>query len=249
MAGPGTGAHPIRLTVAGELDSASAPRLLDAIRSALAGGRVSAVTLDLEGLEFIDSTGMRALVEIERELEQHQVRLDVVPAPEPVTELLHLAGVAERLRLVEDGQTEGPETAFLERVDIELAGDEQAPSHARRAVRELLEGILDRTALAAVVLMTSELVTNAVTHGSTRQRSTIGVRVVVFPRRVRVEVDDPGRGFDPAEHIFEGASVPGPGAGGRGLFVVDRSAARWGGEVRQTDRGRRFLVWFEIERG
>jgi anti-sigma regulatory factor (Ser/Thr protein kinase) len=100
--------------------------------------------------------------------------------------------------------------------------------------------------LAGVVLMTSELVTNAVRHASAGRPSTVGLRVAVFPKYVRVEVDDPGQGFDPSEHTFEGGRISGPGHGGRGLFVVDRTATRWGSGRGQTDRGRRFSVWFEI---
>lgn len=44
----------------GELDIATAPQLESAISEAVSGGR--AVALDLSGIEFIDSTGLRALV-------------------------------------------------------------------------------------------------------------------------------------------------------------------------------------------
>ncbi len=96
--------------------------------------------------------------------------------------------------------------------------------------------------------MTSELMTNAVRHSmASHSSSIVGLRVVQFPDCVRVEVDDPGPGFDPSAQALEPAPLPGPDQGGRGLFVVDRSAERWGVRRLENDRGRRFSVWFEIE--
>ena len=234
----------------GELDGAAASRLVEAVQAAAASGQPAEVIVDLGQVNFVDSAGMRALIQIEREAERGQLQLQVVPPPEPVTQLLEVAGIAGRFRLIEDGHAPRAELDFLERADTELRADEAAPSSARAAVRELLEGAVERSALTGIVLMTSELVTNAVVHGSTAepsgaQPSKVGLRVVLFPDCVRVEVDDPGPGFDPAERVIEAASVPGPGEGGRGLFVVDRTAARWGARSRDTDRGKRFSVWFE----
>ncbi len=248
--GAETGGGLVRITVEGELDGFAAPRLVEAVQAVAASNQPAEVTVDLSRLDFIDSAGMRALIQIEHEAERGQLQLAVVPAPEPVSELLEVAGVAGRLRVVEDGPAPRAELDFLERVDTELRADEEAPARARGAVRELLEGVVERSELSGIVLMTSELVTNAVVHGSAGQPwswrpSTVGLRVVMFPNCVRVEVDDPGPGFDPAQHVFASASLPRPGEGGRGLFVVDCTAVRWGARSRETDRGRRFSVWFE----
>jgi anti-sigma regulatory factor (Ser/Thr protein kinase) len=188
------------------------------------------------------------LIEIEHEAGRRKLPLVVVPAPEAVTHLLQVAGVAQRLRLVGDGPTRPAELDFLERTDTEYPPDTLAPSQARATVRELLGNALEQSVLASAVLMTSELVTNAVRHSAACESSSIvGLQVVVFPACIRVEVDDPGPGFDPSTRPLEQARVPGPDQGGRGLFVVDRSARRWGTRRLDNDRGRRFSVWFEIE--
>jgi anti-sigma regulatory factor (Ser/Thr protein kinase) len=135
---------------------------------------------------------------------------------------------------------------YLERSDLELPADELAPGRARASIRELLNGVIGDTDLESVALMTSELVTNAVLHSSCDRRSLVGVQLVVFPERARVEVDDPGHGFVPARPLVGPTGVPGPGDGGRGLFVVDQLAACWGIRRHQTDRGNRFSVWFEV---
>jgi anti-sigma B factor antagonist len=241
---------PVRIIVEGELDGAAGPRLIEAVEAGMASGQPAELTVDLSRLRFIDSGGLRALIQIEREAERRQLRLVVVPAPEPIIELLQVAGVARRLRLAEGGPMLPGEPDFLERSDTELRADNDAPARARAAVREILEGMVERSELTGIVLMTSELVTNAVVHGaagqaSSARSSTVGLSVVRFPDHLRVEVDDPGRGFDPAQHGPDGAGLPGPGEGGRGLFVVDRTAVRWGTRSHETDRGWRFSVWFE----
>lgn len=242
------GAGTSELAVAGELDGVSAPALLNAFHELVSGGRVQRLTLDLGRLEFIDSAGLRALIEIEHEAERRQIPLVVVAAPEAVTHLLEVAGVAQRLRLAGDGPNRPAELDFLERTDAEYTPDVLAPSRARSTVRELLGDALEQSVLSSVVLMTSELVTNAVRHSmATDSTAIVGLRVVQFPDCIRVEVDDPGPGFDPSTQVLEHMPVPGPDQGGRGLFVVDRSAQRWGVRRLENDRGQRFSVWFEIE--
>jgi anti-anti-sigma factor len=238
----------VQIAVAGELDGASAPALLEAFHNLVSGGELGHLTLDLAGLQFVDSAGLRSLIELQHEAHRRDVQLVVVPAPEEVTHLLELAGVAQRLRLVDEVPGRTPESDFLERTDAEYAADALAPSRARSTVRELLAEALEHSVLASVVLMTSELVTNAIRHSSAAEPSSpVGLRVVTYPDCIRVEVDDPGPGFDPSTQTLEPIQVPGPDQGGRGLFVVDRSARRWGTRRLENDRGRRFAVWFEIE--
>jgi anti-anti-sigma factor len=243
----------IRLAVQGELDSSAAQELAAAFSEAVKREKLeqsgperapARITLDLEGVDFIDSGGLRMLIAIQREADGEGIELIVLSPPDSVTQLLHLAGAAERMNLVRGGEVAEPEAAdFLERVELEFEADDRAPSRARAAVRESLAPVLSDSALAHIVLMTSELVTNGVVH-STGGRN-VGLRVTTFPDSVRVEVDDPGVGFDPS---WVPSEVPAPEVGGRGLFVVDRCSSRWGTRRADTDRGRRFSVWFELDK-
>lgn len=244
-----------RITVRGELDSASAEQLAGAYAEALEltqgksgaaseAGQPRPITLDLEHVDFIDSAGLRMLIVLQRKAEGQGIALTVLAAPESVTELLQLSGVGDRMTFRPASEPRGREEDFLERVELELEADDQAPSRARAAVRESLGPVLSDAALANVVLMTSELVTNGVIHSSGGR--TVGLRLSRFADGVRVEVDDPGAGFDPSA-TPAGDAVPAPGEGGRGLFVVDRCATRWGIRRAETDRGRRFSVWFELD--
>src|SRR3954466_15638356 len=86
------------LEVFGELDLATAPRLcalLDAARIQ----RVKRVVVDLTGVDFCDSTGLRALVGASTELRVGGGRLAVTVLPgSTVGRLFDVTGVREALR-------------------------------------------------------------------------------------------------------------------------------------------------------
>lgn len=229
------------ISVSGELDSGTAAELIRAVRGQLAGGDLDRLVLDLQQVGFIDSTGTRAIILLERESAQRGVRLEVAPPPREVTALLRLAGVTERVHLVTGPDQPGVAEAFRERVDHEFERTADAPAKARAVVRDVLDSELAQLELATMVLLTSELVTNAVLHPRTEGDRRIGLRLTAYPSRIRVEVDDPGDGFDPA------APVQATDQGGRGLMLVDQAASHWGATRRPTPRGERFCVWFELE--
>ncbi|GAA2822929.1 ATP-binding protein [Kitasatospora sp. CM 4170] len=91
-----------------------------------------------------------------------------------------------------------------------------------------------------VVLLVSEVATNAVVHGSHRDDPTatltVEVRLVPPLRRVRVLVLDAGRGRPRARVAGTDAED------GRGLFLVARLAADHGVELGADGRT---IVWFE----
>ena len=105
------------------------------------------------------------------------------------------------------------------------------------AARDLLERIREQvseTVLDDARLLVSELVANAVEH--VREEGDIEVRVALQDSVLRIEVLDPGPGF---EYVPRGADA-GSGDRGWGLAFADRLARRWA-----NDRGR---VWFELDR-
>jgi anti-sigma B factor antagonist len=86
----------------GELDLATAPRLaarLDALRS---NGRPGRVLVDLSGVEFCDSTGLRALIGAAAELRAAGGRLAVSAPAGPVSRLLDVTGAGEWLDIHPD---------------------------------------------------------------------------------------------------------------------------------------------------
>ena len=111
-----------------------------------------------------------------------------------------------------------------------------AAAAARNALLAL-EQRLDGQVLDDIRLLVSELVTNAVRHADSQTGGEVGLDVTIDRDRVRVEVADPGAGFEPQPRDDE-MNRP----GGWGLYLVDRIADRWG-----VIRNRMNRVWFEID--
>lgn len=88
------------LRLQGELDLATVSLLEEQIGRA--GAEVAAmVVLDLEKLEFIDSTGLRAVLSAHALAEERGQEFAVTRGSEQVQRLLSLTHVAEHLRIVE----------------------------------------------------------------------------------------------------------------------------------------------------
>lgn len=121
-------------------------------------------------------------------------------------------------------------------LNLMLTGETGAAAAARQALREgdgLPAPIRDD-----VLLLVSELVTNAVRHAGAGPERPLHVQLLRGPRWVVVAVADEGPGF-----AWHPAGPPaGNESGGRGLFLVDRIADRWGVECTTS----RTCVWFEI---
>lgn len=123
------------IALAGELDSDAATALASEFARAVAEGETHELVLDLSQTAFIDSTGMRTIIQIETAAREQSVPLVVKPPPDAVTELLRLTGVAGRL---DTGPQHGRGTldGFVERVEIALPRSPDAPARARAELRE-----------------------------------------------------------------------------------------------------------------
>lgn len=89
------------IEVVGRLDSDHAQRLLCEAESALARG-VQHLVLDLSGVQFINSAGLRALVEIFKHAERRRRHLSVLNPSDRVEKVLALVGLEDVLPIVRD---------------------------------------------------------------------------------------------------------------------------------------------------
>lgn len=136
-----------------------------------------------------------------------------------------------------------------------FAGRAEEVPRARRLVAAALDG---NPAAEDAALLTSELVTNAVLHSRSGQPGgSFTVSVETTDTAVRVEVRDQGPPIpDPSRlppcppaalSADNGLPRRRPAAlradSGRGLFIVEHLAHRWG---TSTEAGHR-LVWFELD--
>jgi anti-sigma regulatory factor (Ser/Thr protein kinase) len=122
-------------------------------------------------------------------------------------------------------------------VTMELSGGPQAAAAARELVSELVGDVTPPEAMHDVLLLTTELITNAVKHADVDESSTLRLQVEARGDVRRVTVIDPGGPTRPRMQDVD-VSVP----GGMGLFLVDALSSRWGSET----EGIGTRVWFEL---
>ncbi|WP_019873589.1 SpoIIE family protein phosphatase [Sporichthya polymorpha] len=118
-------------------------------------------------------------------------------------------------------------------VSATLAPEDRSPAAARQIVHSAVtDAGLDHL-LDEALLLTTELVTNALVHGGT----AVDLQVEVDDDRLRVEVSDRGDG-----RVLMGATPGDDREGGRGIWLVDALSSAWG--TRNSPAGK--TVWFEL---
>jgi len=125
------------------------------------------------------------------------------------------------------------------KLKLKLERDVNAPAIARAAVSErAIELGIDGSFGQTLVLLVSEVVSNAVRHSPGPADAPIGLLATMTGEKVRVAVTDAGEGFTP--RLREPDSL----SDGYGLYLLDKAASSWGVESKGGT-----TVWFELLRG
>lgn len=85
------------ITVAGEIDSSNCDRLQELLREQGAAGGAVAVDVDLSGVTFIDSSGLRALLVGQQAINATNGSLRVSNPSDNVRRLFEITGLTDRL--------------------------------------------------------------------------------------------------------------------------------------------------------
>ena len=237
------------IVVEGDVDIATVPRLRDALDQALESSPTR-VLIDLSGVEFVDSSGLRFLLRANQQAQRGGWSLVVRRPAESAMRAFEFAGADKWLTFASEGsEPPAPAQADADHAIVALAermlrlhipGSMEAPRTARLATRELVaDHPLAAANLDSLTLLVSEVVTNAVTHPALTDSSEVEFSVTVTPELTRVLVSDGGPGFEwPAESLPQGRVD-----GGYGILLLDGQSSRWG--VQRVPG--RFTVWFEID--
>ncbi|HUP15267.1 MAG TPA: STAS domain-containing protein [Acidimicrobiia bacterium] len=86
------------ISPAGEIDLATVGQLEDVLAASIVDGKTD-VAVDLTGVTFMDSTGLRALLAANQNLSGSGHRLALVVAGGPVDRLLDISGVGQTLAI------------------------------------------------------------------------------------------------------------------------------------------------------
>jgi anti-sigma regulatory factor (Ser/Thr protein kinase) len=129
----------------------------------------------------------------------------------------------------------GASGEILVGMEVDLAPLPLVVREARRKARAEFTGKLEDERLHDVLLLVSEVVTNAVVHGYPPGR----LRLSSDDARVRVEVED----SSPAQPVLE--AFDHESHRGRGIALVEALADDWGVEA-PGGQGSGKRVWFEV---
>lgn len=91
-----------RCAVEGELDLAAQAYALDQLLP-LIEGTAESVVLDLSGVEFIDSTGLRVLLSCQQHAEEASTRLLLASLSPAVKRLFDVTKIGNRFRYIDGG--------------------------------------------------------------------------------------------------------------------------------------------------
>lgn len=120
-------------------------------------------------------------------------------------------------------------------LSLELPCDPAAPAAVREALDQQLADL--GWSLGDVMLVASELVTNAVLHSGSPPHELLRISISRGPESVLISVSDPGLSGRAAEPRLPAEFGP----GGWGLRIVEQLSTRWG-----SDRTERHHVWAEL---
>ena len=86
--------------LSGDLDLSTAKRAEEAIEAAERSGAAT-VVVDLRGLSFMDSTGLRVIVSADKRARRSNKRVVIVQGPAPVRRVFEITRLDERLDIVD----------------------------------------------------------------------------------------------------------------------------------------------------
>jgi anti-anti-sigma factor len=232
--------------VSGEIDASTVHILGESISGLSLAGSDRPLTIDVGDVDFIDSSGLQALINLARDAGKVGVGIALQRPSPSVARLLSITGLGDLFGTNVEGDPASP-PAFD---GVASAARRSFPSELRAVptIREFVRragpGLNERT-LADLELVASELATNAVRHGAGEQFD-VAIEIETASTSpsisvsVRSRLTDADRTTDP--HLWRRTKTD--GLTGRGLAIVDSVSdnvrfAVVGDTVEVTSR----LVW------
>jgi len=124
------------------------------------------------------------------------------------------------------------------RIELMLERNVHAPALARKEIaKRCAELQLGGSLCQSLILLVSEVVSNAVRHSGGACDAPIKLVASFGSETIRVTVTDAGDGFTPQPRDPESTRD------GYGLYLLEKVSSRWGVESRGDTK-----VWFELSR-
>ncbi len=91
----------VQVVLRGELDLSTVEKVEEEL-ARVEGDEIKVLVLDLSGLSFLDSTGLRLMVTAHQRAEKEGRRLVIVKGPETVHRVFTITKLDEKLEMVDD---------------------------------------------------------------------------------------------------------------------------------------------------
>jgi anti-sigma B factor antagonist len=96
------------VTLVGELDLATGPVLADTVTDLVGRGQVDAVVVDVSELRFLDSSGLRTLLQARAAVTERDADFRVRGARDPVAQVIRIAALDQVLGVAEQEAASPP---------------------------------------------------------------------------------------------------------------------------------------------
>jgi anti-sigma B factor antagonist len=100
------------VTISGEIDLYTAPRLHSELAAVLADGMPTRIVIDMSGVEFCDSTGMNVLLSLLRRVRERDGELEIASPKPAVRKILQVTGLDAVFTLVDGTNLSQPKPAI-----------------------------------------------------------------------------------------------------------------------------------------
>jgi anti-sigma B factor antagonist len=97
------------VTISGEIDLYTAPRLHGELAAVLVDGMPPRVVIDMSGVEFCDSTGMNVLLSCLRRVHERGGELEIASPKPAVRKILQVTGLDSVFKLVDSPKPAVPQ--------------------------------------------------------------------------------------------------------------------------------------------
>lgn len=211
------------VTLRGEVDYRNMHKVREAIRSLAQRGKAS-INVDLEGLIFMDSTGVSALVDAANSVVPMGGEVTLRSPSAQVVRMLERCGFGNLIHLGRSIPAKMPQectihhdTAYI--LDFEVPSRPEMIAHVRARVAGFACNLpLSEEDIEDIKLAVGEASSNAIRHGRGLHDTPMAVKVESKDAAIHISIRDNGYGFDP-----DTVKMPEPGEltlGGRGIMFM-----------------------------
>ena len=212
------------LTVAleGRLDTSSSPRLNEELRSALEG--VTSLVLDLEGLEYISSAGLRVFLYAHKVMKR-QGKMTVIHVNDVIHKIFEVSGFIDVLTIentTSDGQEETVPGGKELTLEAKIGNNERFTDFVNAELEAMGCPMKAQMQIDTAI---DEILTNVASYAYGDGTGSVSVRITLEenPRTAVIRFADIGTPFNPLEKEAPDTismSAEDRPVGGLGIFLV-----------------------------